>query len=83
MLKAICLGVGMFLLILGLLLHGIDSYTVRPSKSAQATGVWYGPVQPEAKMIVPEPWKPWVYLGAGTILMLWTFTLPARMKGGK
>ena len=77
MLKSMCLGVGLFLLILGLSLHAIDSYTIK-SKPVQ-TSAWATP-EP-AKVIAPEPWKPWVYLGAGTILMLWTFTLPARMKG--
>ena len=81
MLKAMCVGVGLFLLILGLSLHGIDSYTVKPSMSAKATGLWGGPFQSEAKTITPEPWKPWMYLGTGTILILWTFTLPAKMKG--
>jgi len=76
MLKAMCVGVGLFLFILGISLHGIDSYTIA-SKPIQ-TSAWMAP-QP-AKVITPEPWKPWVYIGAGTILMLWTFTLPARMK---
>jgi hypothetical protein len=81
MLRAMCIGVGVFMILLGLSLHGIDSYTVRPSATAKATGMWYGPLQPEARTVTPEPWKPWVYLGAGTVLILWTFTLPTKMKG--
>jgi hypothetical protein len=81
MLKSLCLGIGLFLLVLGLSLHTVDSYTVRASVTAQATGAWYGPIQPTAKSVVPEPWKPWAYTGGGIILILWTCTLPARMKG--
>lgn len=81
MLKSLSFGIGIFLLVLGLSLHTIDSYTVRASAAAQATGLWGGPFQPQAKTITPEPWKPWVYIGSGVILMLWTVTLPARMKG--
>lgn len=83
MIKFISIGVGIFLVILGTTLHGVDSYTVRPSATAQATGLFAGPFQPEAKTITPEPWKPWAYTGAGIILVLWTCTLPAKMKGGK
>jgi hypothetical protein len=81
MLKSVSLGIGIFLLVIGVSLHTIDSYTVRPSATAQAAGAWYGPMQPTAKTITPEPWKPWAYTGAGIILVLWTCTLPARMKG--
>ena len=38
MLKSFSIGIGIFLLVLGLSLHTIDSYTVRPSIAAQATG---------------------------------------------
>ena len=81
MIKSFSLGIGIFLLVLGLCLQTIDSYTVRPSVTARATNVWYGPMQPEAKTIVPEPWKPWAYLGAGAVLILWTCTLPKKMAG--
>jgi hypothetical protein len=81
MIKSVSIGVGIFLLLLGLALHGVDSYTVRKSAAAQATGIWGGPFQPEAKTVTPEPWKPWAYSGAGVILILWTCTLPTRMKG--
>jgi len=81
MLKAMCVGVGVFLIVLGLLLHGVDSYTVRPSMTTQSTSMWLGSLQQEPKTVTPEPWKPWVYLGAGTVLVLWTFTLPTKMKG--
>lgn len=61
MIKSLSFGIGIFLIVLGLSLHAIDSYTVRPSVTAQATGIWGGPMQPEAKTIIPEPWKPWAY----------------------
>ena len=83
MLKSLCLGVGIFLLVLGLSLHAVDSYTytVRPSETAQGTGVWYDPIQPMAKTVVLEPWEPWAYMDSGIVLILWTCTLSARMDG--
>jgi hypothetical protein len=77
MIKAVSLGIGAFLLILGLALQAVDSYTVKP-KPVQASA--FGMTAPAAKVVTPEPWKPWAYLGAGVVLCLWTCTLPAKMK---
>ena len=79
MIKSLSFGIGIFLIVVGLSLHVIDSYTVRPSVAAQATGSWYRPYQPTATTITPEPWKPWGYAAAGTVLILWTCTLPKKM----
>lgn len=81
MLKSVCLGIGIFLFVLGLSLHAVDSYTVRAAAPTQATSLWGTTFQVPAKTVTPEPWKPWAYLGGGVILILWTCTLPARMKG--
>lgn len=78
MIKSVSLGIGAFLLILGLSLHAVDSYTVRAKVEATSFGM-----APAAKVVVPEPWKPWAYLGAGVVLCLWTCTLPAKINGKK
>jgi hypothetical protein len=79
MIKSVSLGIGAFLLILGLTLHAVDSYTVRPKVEATST---FG-FTPEPKVVTPEPWKPWAYIGAGVVLCLWTCTLPAKINGKK
>ena len=30
--------------------------------------------------IIPEPWIPWMLLSAGTVVVLYSFTLPRRAK---
>jgi hypothetical protein len=81
MIKSVSLGIGAFLLILGLALHAVDSYTVRPKASMNTST--FGIVTPTAKVVVPEPWKPWAYIGSGVVLCLWTCTLPAKLNGKK
>ncbi len=80
MIKSVSMGIGVFLVILGLSLHTVDSYTVRP-KRVQAASSWES--APAAKVVEMEPWRPWAYFGAGVVLCLWTFTLPAKINGKK
>lgn len=80
MIKSISFGIGFFLLILGLSLQAVDSYTVKPKMATEASA--FG-MAPAAKVVTPEPWKPWAYLGAGVVLCLWTCTLPAKINGKK
>jgi hypothetical protein len=32
--------------------------------------------------IVPADWAPWSMLGAGAVVMLYSFTIPQRVSGG-
>ena len=77
MFKSISLGVGIFLLLVGVCLHGIDSYKTR--RRPVATALATNPI--EGKQVTPEPWKPWAYTAAGVVAILWTCTLPKRMGG--
>ncbi len=80
MIKSVSMGIGVFLIILGLMLHTVESYTVRP-KRVQAANAWEP--APASKVVELEPWKPWAYFGAGAVLCLWTCTLPAKINGKK
>ncbi len=79
MIKSISMGIGIFLVILGLLLHTVDSYAVRPKRVMAGS---FDP-PPTAKIVEMEPWRPWAYFGAGVVLCLWTCTLPARISAKK
>ncbi len=80
MIKSISMGIGVFLVILGLMLHTVESYTVRPKNRQAATAFDPAPV---AKVVEVDPWRPWAYFGAGVVLCLWTCTLPAKINGKK
>ena len=79
MFKSAIVGIGIFLAGLGLSLHAIDSYTVHPKTKAEALAVYEA--TPVPAVVTPPPWKPWAYLGAGIVIILWSATLPQRMGG--
>ena len=79
MLKSLCFGAGIFLVMVGLSLHCLDSYTTRKRPSQVTTAFSFTPGV--KKTVTPEPWKGWVYTGVGVVLILWTVTLPKRMGG--
>jgi membrane-bound metal-dependent hydrolase YbcI (DUF457 family) len=78
MLKGFALGVGAFLLAMGICLHCIDDYTVRTH--VRATTPFETKIELANVKVVPPPWKPWAYIGAGIVLILWTTTLPKKMS---
>lgn len=39
-------------------------------------------VPQQGKVVTPPDWAPWSLLSAGTIVILYSFTIPARMEGG-
>jgi hypothetical protein len=81
MVKAFSMGIGIFLLILGIVFHCIDGYTVK--KYVRATTMEpFEQQQAELTTVekTPEPWKPWAYIGAGLVIVLWTTTLPQKMQ---
>jgi hypothetical protein len=82
MIKALSVGIGIFLLGLGIAFHAIEKYSVKNPVRAMATDPYSFDPAPAATMdIVTQPWKPWAYMGAGIVLILWTTTLPQKMAG--
>lgn len=74
MFRPISLGIGIFVMILGLSFFALDHYTTR-GRQPNTFGVQNG------KVVSPEPWKPWAYIGAGAVIILWTFTVPKKIAG--
>ena len=63
-------GMGIFTLVLGLEALVIDSGLVRQSRRGG-----------HAHDLVPAEWAPWSLLSAGTVVILYSFTLPQKLKG--
>ncbi len=76
MLKAAALGLGIFLAILGLAGHAVESYKPRGKAKAES----YNMLAYE-QPVPHEPWKPWAIMAAGAVIIIWTFTLPQKMSG--
>jgi hypothetical protein len=66
--RSLFLALGIFTLVLGLEALVIDSATF--ANHAEAT-----------HDLVPAEWAPWSLLSAGTVVILYSFTLPQKLKG--
>ncbi len=76
MFRAFFLALGLSTFILGLECLVIDKAVLAPrsGSAAEQIAVTYREVRP------PE-WAPWSLLSAGAVVMLYSFTLPAKMRG--
>ena len=81
--RAIFLAVGIFLVILGVECLGVEKVNLKardtppPPTSLFDTQKKVGP----QITIVPPPWAPWSLMSTGAVVCLYSFTLPARVRG--
>jgi hypothetical protein len=69
--RSLFLALGIFTLVLGLEALVIDSATFATHGEAVAS-----------RELVPAEWAPWSLLSAGAIVIIYSFTLPQKLKGG-
>jgi hypothetical protein len=74
--RAFFLAVGLYAFILGLECLVIDKAVLKPrgDSAVEQAAVPY-------REITPAEWAPWTLLSAGAVVMLYSFTLPAKMRG--
>jgi hypothetical protein len=67
--RSLFLALGIFTLVLGLEALVIDSATFANHAEAGVHD------------LIPAEWAPWSLLSAGTVVILYSFTLPQKLKG--
>jgi hypothetical protein len=70
--KSLFLALGAYTCLLGLEALIVEKAVVRIDNAGQ----------PAWREVVPPEGAPWLLLGAGAIVMLYSFTLPQRLHGG-
>ena len=70
--RSLFLALGLFSLILGIESLLIDSATL--ANRGDPTVI--------SREVVPAEWAPWSLLSAGAVVILYSFTLPQKLKGG-
>ena len=70
--RSLFLAVGVFTLVLGLECLLIDRATLISNRDT---------TNQEFSEMAPPDWAPWSLMSAGTIVILYSFTLPKRLKG--
>jgi hypothetical protein len=79
MLRAFFLAIGMSAFVLGLECLVIDKAVLAPSGDNAASAVAQQ-VAPSVREVTPPEWAPWSLLSGGAVVMLYSFTLPAKMR---
>jgi hypothetical protein len=74
MMRAFFLAIGMSAFILGLECLVIEKATLVPRGESVTEGV------PLARNVVPPDWAPWSLLSGGAVVMLYSFTIPAKLR---
>lgn len=87
--RAFFLAIGTMLIIVGVECMLIESAVLVSDKTeaTQVSNAWYMPPQPRQvsnRVVRPPEWIPWSLVAAGTVVVLYSMTLPKRwsMKGG-
>lgn len=80
--RAMFLSVGIFLILLGIQCLGVQQFTLKAHddpivQDSSSDAPTVGP----QKKINPKPWAPWSLMGSGTIVCLYSFTIPKRVMG--
>ncbi|MEX2113449.1 MAG: hypothetical protein WD845_09700 [Pirellulales bacterium] len=80
MMRAFFLAIGMSTFILGLECLVIDKAVLVPQGDSAASAV-VQEVAPTVREVTPPEWAPWSLLSGGAVVMLYSFTIPAKMRG--
>jgi hypothetical protein len=75
MLRAFFLAIGLFAFLLGLECLVVEKVVLNPSREAVAGGI-----VPVGREVVPTEWAPWSLLSCGAVVILYSFTIPAKMR---
>jgi len=84
--RAMFLATGAYLVILGAECLGVEKImlNVKGPATAAKEEYLYSSAPPAAKKLTmtPTDWAPWSLISTGSIVMIWSFTIPRRVKGG-
>jgi hypothetical protein len=81
MFRAFFLALGVYAVLLGgegLLIDKV----VLAAKDDSSPGALVQRMTPGYREVVPPEWAPWTLLSGGAVVILYSFTLPQKMKGG-
>lgn len=74
MVRAFFLALGVSTAIIGLEFMAVDKATIISRVESPAGG----PSRVQVREIAPPDWVPWTLLSAGSIVMIYSFTIPKR-----
>ena len=78
--RSLFLALGIFACIVGAESLAIDKAILKSTTSAPKSSNPFAQQGPVQKELVPPAWAPWSLLSGGAITILYSFTLPKRLK---
>jgi hypothetical protein len=81
MIRSFFLAVGVFAIFLGAECLVLDRAVLKPSQEPTIEG-FAERAATAAREIKPPEWAPWSLLSVGTVVILYSFTLPEKIKTG-
>lgn len=73
--RAFFLAIGAYVMLLGVEALAIEKAVLKPELVGQDKFV-------KSQDLVPPEWAPWSLMGAGAVTVLYSFTIPPRLKTG-
>ena len=78
--RAFFLAVGLFACVIGAECMLIDQAIIITSADSAAVGPYGRTDTPTRRPITPPEWAPWSLLAGGAVVMIYSFTIPRRVK---
>ena len=79
--RALFLALGIYSCVLGAECLLIDNAIVSSGAQASAVTRVAQTVTGRQQEVIPPPWAPWSLMSAGAVVILYSFSLPQKMKG--
>jgi hypothetical protein len=81
--RAFFLAIGISVFLLGAECLVVEQAVLHPSRRTAATGTAVLREQtPPRTVIRPPEWVPWIFMSAGAVVVLYSFTIPRRAASG-
>ncbi len=83
--RALFLAVGVYMVLLGAQCLAVERFNLKDREAIAPKTDALGNAARQAappKVIDPPDWAPWSLMSTGAIVCLYSFTIPARVKGG-
>ncbi len=78
--RALFLAMGLYCCLLGVEALAIDKAVLITRKPAAQSTFGALSRQPPRREVVPPPWAPWSLISAGAVVVLYSFSIPRRVK---
>lgn len=79
--RAFFLAMGISLALLGAECLVIEQAQLTRDSSNETAVSLYTPTLTSARVVRPPEWVPWTFMSAGTVVILYSFTIPKRVNG--